>query len=321
MFESIWDDIKYMYRTGGSVTQLILINIAVFAGIHILALLLTPFTGIGTNTGMDAILRWTAVPSDPLELITRPWTIITYMFLHEGFFHIIFNMLILYWFGSILRTDLIGDHRIIPIYILGGLAGFLIYFVSANIGTENFTKYVGGRMLGASAGVMAIVWAAATKAPNYRMRLILLGPVKIIWIAAVLFLVDIIAVRQGSNTGGHLAHIGGAVAGFLFVRQLDNGIDWGIPIHNVLNWFKGLFDRDAIRSRPVKRGPRPKRRPQRTSAASNGGRSRNEAPRGQASSDNDQERIDAILDKIKESGYDNLTAEEKAFLYNASKRK
>ena len=316
MFESIWEDIKYMYRTGGSVTQLVLINVAVFVGIHLLALLLTPFTGIGNGAGMDAILRWTAVPSDPLELIQRPWTIITYMFLHEGFFHIIFNMLILYWFGTILRTDLIGDHRIVPIYLLGGLAGFLIYFISANLGTEGFQQFIGGRMLGASAGVMAVVWAAAVKAPHYRLRLILIGPVKIIWIAGTLLLIDLIAIQEGSNTGGHLAHIGGMIAGILFVRQLENGVDWGIPVHNILNWFRTLFDRDAVRARPVKN----KRKKRPTQVKFTGGRTPKTPPPGPAS-DNDQERIDQILDKIKESGYDNLSAEEKAFLYNASKKK
>ena len=307
MFESIWDDIKHMYRTGGSVTQLILINLAVFVVIHLLALLMLPIYGQG-NAGMEAILRWTAVPNEPLELLTRPWTILTYMFLHEGFWHILWNMLMLYWFGRIVQ-DLLGDRRIVPVYILGGLAGFLIYFIMANI----FPGYMGPRMLGASAGVMAVVWAAATTAPDYRMHLILIGPVKIVWIAAVLLLVDLIMIRTGSNTGGHLAHIGGAAVGYFFASQLKSGIDWGIPIQNSITWVKNLFspsDRPtAARSRTTRASrPQPhiihkRKRPTR-------------APR----EDDHQEKLDRILDKIKESGYDNLTASEKEFLYNASKK-
>ena len=307
MFESIWDDIKQMYRTGGSVTQLILINLAVFVVIHILALLLLPIYGQG-SAGMDAILRWTAVPNEPLELLTRPWTIITYMFLHEGFWHILWNMLMLFWFGRIVQ-DLLSDRRIVPIYILGGLAGFLCYFIMANI----FPDSMGPRMLGASAGVMAIVWAAASTSPDYRLHLILIGPVKIVWIAAVLLLVDLIMIRSGSNTGGHLAHIGGAAVGYLFVSQLKSGVDWGIPIQNLLAKIKNLF---TGQSRPTVSRPSSTRRSRPQPKVVHKRERPTRAPR----EDDHQEKLDRILDKIKESGYENLTASEKEFLYNASKK-
>jgi len=182
MFDSLWDDVKRGYASGNTVIRLIYINVAVFLVVNVVGLLLIPFVGVGAgnNVAMDGLLEWLMVPSQPLKLLTRPWTIVTYMFLHEGLFHILFNMLILYWFGRILQ-DLLGDHRIMPIYVYGGLAGFLLFFLTANIFPEFYANTYGTRMLGASAGVMAVVMAAATTAPTYQMSLILIGPVQIRW--------------------------------------------------------------------------------------------------------------------------------------------
>ncbi len=308
MFESIWDDLKRQFQGGDTLIRLVLINLGVFVAIHLIALLLTPFFGIGNDGSIDLLLDWLAVPSDPMTLLTRPWTILTYMFLHVGFWHILWNLLFLYWFGRIVQ-DLLGDHRILPIYVLGGLAGFLAFFVSANFFPESFSSFIGGRMLGASAGVTAVVLAAASTAPTYRMHLILIGPVQIRYIALLFIFLDLISIRQGSNTGGHLAHLGGAFLGWYFVQQLRSGQDWGQAFHRLLDrilaFFRRLFGRERSRPRVVYKNPR------------RFGRRGRKAP----PDDQDyQEKLDAILDKIKDSGYESLTKEEKEFLFNASKK-
>ncbi|RMF25283.1 MAG: rhomboid family intramembrane serine protease [Bacteroidetes bacterium] len=308
MFESIWEDLKRQFQGGDTLIRLVLINLGVFVAVHLIALLLTPFFGIGNDGSIDLLLDWLAVPSDPMTLLTRPWTIFTYMFLHVGFWHILWNLLFLYWFGRIVQ-DLLGDHRILPIYVLGGLAGFLAFFISANFFPESFSRYIGGRMLGASAGVTAVVLAAASTAPTYRMHLILIGPVQIRYIALFFIFLDLISIRQGSNTGGHLAHLGGGFLGWYFVHQLRSGQDWGQTFHRLLDgllaFFRRLFGRERARPRVVYKNPR------------RFGRRGRKAP----PDDQDyQEKLDAILDKIKDSGYESLTKEEKEFLFNASKK-
>jgi len=317
MFDSLWDDVKRGYASGNTVIRLIYINVAVFLVVNVVGLLLIPFVGVGAgnNVAMDGLLEWLMVPSQPLKLLTRPWTIVTYMFLHEGLFHILFNMLILYWFGRILQ-DLLGDHRIMPIYVYGGLAGFLLFFLTANIFPEFYANTYGTRMLGASAGVMAVVMAAATTAPTYQMSLILIGPVQIRWIALFMFVTDLIALRLGSNTGGHFAHIGGALMGYFFVKGLRAGNDLGIPLHDfvnsIANFFKGLFSKQKRKPKVVFRNTEtPKARPSRSSAKKDTAKQPN-IPH--------QEKVDTILDKIKKSGYESLSDEEKEYLFNASKK-
>jgi len=324
MFQSIWQDIKTRFEYGDTVIQLILVNLLVWVGVILIGLIATPFVGIGAE---NPIIPWLAVPSEGLSLLTRPWTILTYMFLHEGLFHIAFNMIFLYAFGIVLANYL-GKHRIIPIYVIGGLMGFVLYFLSANLLPSSFSSYIGSPMLGASAGVMAIVMAAATVVPTHVFHLILIGPVQIRYIALFFVLLDLLAIQNGSNTGGHLAHLGGVFWGYFFVTQLSKGNDYGKWFNrnfdNIKNAFYGLKD-----SQPKKEPKQKKKKKEKKKKEPKMAFNKKQQPKSEKgdtggsrqTDSSDQARVDAILDKIKESGYQNLSKEEKDFLFKVSKDK
>lgn len=317
MIGSIWDDVQRRFRFGDTVTQLILINIIVWASLIVLGVFARLWGG-----NMSSISEYLSVPSDTWTLLKRPWTVLTYMFTHEDLFHILFNMLFLFWFGEVVRNYL-GNHRIIPIYVYGGLVGFLFYFISANLFGGFFVELQNSRMLGASAGVMAIMWAAVAIAPTHMFNLILIGPVQIRYIALFSLLMDLLAIQNMNNTGGSLAHIGGAVLGFTFIKQLQNGSDWGIGFNKTLDQLKTFFEnlnkpkpqRPKQASTTERKGPKMAYKNTERQKANSG------SARPQQDTDlNHQERVDAILDKIKEAGYDNLTKEEKEFLFKVSNK-
>ncbi len=312
MLQSILDDVKREFSYGNMVTRIIIINVAFFVFVHLVNITLYLAGGGQPSPFFREFIHFFSMSSDWKHILTHPWVIITSMFLHEGFWHILWNMLFLYWFGRIVG-DFLGNQRILPIYLLGGVAGSIIYFITANLliyGAE------GARFaLGASAGVMAIVVAAGATSPDYVMRLLLIGDVKLKYIVGVLVFLDLIGIASDINTGGHFAHLGGAFFGWLFVRQLREGNDWGAPVNNlidrIVNFFRGLF---SGQQRTRSRGPRVVyRNPVKKRAA------RKSDTKASPEELSHQERLDAILDKIKKSGYESLSSEEKEFLFNASK--
>jgi membrane associated rhomboid family serine protease len=300
---SIWQDIKHQYEYGGAHVKLIIINVAVFIGANLLLLFgdLLMQADYGSK-----LLLWFMPVADLNALIKKPWSLLTYMFLHERFFHILFNMLFLYWFGNVVK-DLIGNARIIPVYLYGGLSGVFLFILAYNV----FPAFSGQLMtpiLGASAGVMAIVWAAATIAPNYTFFLFLLGPVKIKWIAVFYVVMDLIQMRHG-NPGGHIAHLGGAFMGYLFILRLQSGSDWAKPIYIIEDMIAGW------------RNPIPKikvvhKKEKKVKATTAPGNTQKMA--AQERNPSKQEQLDSILDKISRSGYDSLSPDEKAFLFKVS---
>ncbi|MFK7933518.1 MAG: rhomboid family intramembrane serine protease [Saprospiraceae bacterium] len=327
MVTSIWEDLKRNFSYGNMVTQLVIINVAVYAVVNLLWVILRISSGWETPELYREILNFFMISSDWLHNLTHPWTVFTYMFLHEGFWHILWNMLFLYWFGRIVG-DFIGDRRILPLYLLGGLFGAAVYFVSINI----FPYAQGGEhyALGASAAVMAIVVAAGTIAPEYIIRLLFLGDVKLKYIVLVLVAIDVVGVAGDINTGGHFAHLGGAFFGWFFVAQLREGNDWSIPVNRLIDrvttFFRSLGESDQSNTRQRKSRPGPRMAYKNTSEKQQKRRSdgRSRTPKGNAASDQEdlshQEKLDAILDKIKRSGYDSLSGEEKQFLFNASNK-
>ena len=301
MFSSLWQDIKREYENGNMITRIILVNIAVFVAINMVHLFFPNFGG-KINESYITIRNLFCMSSSWMYVLTHPWVIVTNMFLHEGFMHILWNMLFLYWFGRIVG-DLIGNQRILPIYLLGGLVGALTFFLSINI-----LGYGGPGVhfaLGASGAVMAIVAAAGTISPDYNMRLLLIGDVKLKYVVAVLVFLDVIATSKNVNTGGAFAHLGGAAFGYFFVTQLRNGTDYSIPINRFFEWISNLFQS----KKPISK--------MRVSY-------KNPNLNQEAGSDTDtfshQEKLDLILDKIRKNGLEHLTEEEKEFLYNASKK-
>lgn len=296
---SILDDVKQAFnRRENGLMQLILINGIVF----VVFLLLNVFlTLAGKRAVYDAIMEWVMIPASPSQWITRPWTIITYYFLHEGFFHILFNMLFLYWFGIIVH-QFIGDRRVVNLYLLGGVAGGILYIALYNLIPYYHDKVDTSAMLGASAGVYAVVLGAATLVPDYQMHLLLLGPVRIKWIALFYVLISLSGI-VGANAGGNIAHLGGAIVGFFFIKSLHTGNDWGKPIDAILLGVKQFF----IKKPKVKVSYRATAKPAKDQAARPG--------------DPTQAEIDAILDKISQKGYESLSKEEKQKLFSASQKK
>ncbi len=301
---SIWKDLQLEFKSGNVLTQLIIVNVGVFVLINLVRVILFLFLQDNGDDIFDNFLSWIMLPADPLKLLMRPWTIITHMFTHYSFLHILFNMLWLYWFGRILRQYL-GDTKILPIYLLGGLAGAVLLVVSFNIfpGLTAAAPYV--QALGASGGVLAIMVATATLVPDHTIFLLFFGAVRIKYIVMVFVALDLIGIA-GANTGGSIAHLGGAALGFVFIKQLQSGNDWSKPMNRFFDFMKDVF---SFKSKPK-------------AVYKNEDRARFGGTTGQksktAKNTERQGKIDKILDKITVSGYDSLTKEEKEFLFRVS---
>ena len=287
---------KFFYQSD-ILSRLIWINIIVFTADWFFGSMLTLFEVEGVGAYIYKLL---AVPSDIGTLATRPWTIFTYMFMHAGFFHLFWNMYIFYWFGEIL-IGVLGKKRFLPLYIMCGLAGALIYIAAYNFFPLLISRG-GGFMVGASAAVMGIVLGAATIMPNVEIRLIFLGNIRLLYIAIAILLLSSINIT-GSNAGGSFAHFGGALMGYWLIKAFKEGNDKLMGILNFWNsitsWFyKKQTPKVKVRYRNVSIEKKSKEI---------------DAVR--------QEDLDKILDKISKSGYDSLTAQEKDFLFRISRKK
>jgi membrane associated rhomboid family serine protease len=303
---SILDDFKNAFnRPNNGLMKILVINVVVFLALIFVRVILS-LSGAGRI--YDLILEQLMLPAALDSFIIKPWTLITYFFTHEGFLHIIFNMLFLYWFGSLIM-EFLGSQKFINLYVLGGLVGGLFYMLLYNTLPYFAQQVEVSRMLGASAGVYAIVVGAATFMPNYTISLILLGPVRIKYIA-LFYVILSFAQSAGPNAGGELAHLAGAALGFIYIKQLQDGNDLGKPLQSFFNFIRSFFVKQPRVSVSYRN------RTQRTSTRSRNSRN---ARNSSHANKNDQDEIDAILDKISESGYDSLTKEEKQKLFDASK--
>jgi hypothetical protein len=230
--------------------------------------------------------------------------VITYMFVHLDFFHVFFNMLML-WFSGRLFMDLLGGKRLVGNYLLGGLAGWLFYALAYNYIPGIRGQGDGSDILGASASVMAVFIGIAAYRPDMVVSLLIFGEVRLKWIALIYLVLDLVSIRQGNNSGGHLAHVGGALYGYLAATQLKKGSDWSGAFMDQLQRIGSLFTR---RKGPRLRVEKMDRRKVRVLQDSDF----NATKRAK------EERVNAILDKISRSGYDSLSKEEKDFLFRAS---
>jgi len=295
------EDLKRFFKDSSILPRLMIINIGVWILIQVAFVVGWAFNRSDITVEM-AILDYLALPASPDLLIYRPWTLITYMFLHTSFWHILFNMLWLYWFGKIF-TQYLSQRQLLVTYLLGGLAGGLLYILAYNALPVFANDLLLARALGASASVMAIVAAISFYVPNYTINLIFLGRVKIFYLALALFVLDFFMIRHG-NAGGHIAHIGGAIYGFFYVYYLRKGKDFS----KIFPRFRGSSGwKSRIRRKPGTKTNKAKRP-----------KSDEEYNRERAAK---QKRIDHILDKISRSGYDSLTKEEKELLFNQSNKK
>ena len=302
---SIVQDIRTAFnRRDNALIQLILINVLVYVALVVANAVL----GLsGADASRELLARQLELPSNLSVLLRHPWTALTYAFVHRDFWHILWNMLNFYWFGQLIR-EYLGDRRLVSLYILGGLAGAALFLLSYNL-IPKLAEGPGALVVGASGAVTAIIVAAATLLPDYTFMLILIGPVKIKWVAAVVVVLSLAGVN-GGNAGGEIAHLGGALLGFVFIKQLQAGRDLGRPVQAVGNWFARLTSRQ-----PAMRVSRSERRPEPV-AASAASPARKPAAPGQPL----QDEIDTILDKISRSGYESLSKDEKQKLFRASQQ-
>lgn len=301
MFESIAQDIRQQFTFGNRITRLIILNTAVFVAVLLVRLFFVLMAGFENTGDFDTFLKYISLNGNILFDLKHPWVIVTHMFVHVGFFHFLFNMLFLLWFGRI-AGDFLGDHRIYALYVMGALTGAIFYLAAAPIIAPG-----GSMAYGASAAVLGITAAAGAIAPDYTMRLLFIGDVRLKYIVLTLVLLDILMIGSLSNTGGHIAHLGGAAFGFAYVAMLKRGTDLAEPVNRLFDWFSGLFKPETATPRRV---VKVKHKSKKATARPN-------QPKRSAT---DQERIDAILDKIKDSGYESLSEEEKEFLFQISKK-
>ena len=305
MGSGLLDEFKHAFdRPDNGLVQIILINIVVYVGLIFLRVILT-FSGVGGV--YDQFMQWIMLPAAIPEFLTKPWTIITYFFLHERIFHILFNMLFLYWFGKIIK-EFLGGSKVVNLYVLGGLAGGIFYILIYNTIPLFAERIDSSMMLGASAGVFAVVVGAATFMPNYTIFLMFIGPVRIKYIA-LFYVILAFAQSTGANAGGELAHLGGAAIGFLYIKQLQKGKDWGKWLHSFFAFVKSFFKSQPKVKVSYRKTAKTKSAPKDTKSSS----------KTKSIDSTSQEEIDTILDKISQSGYESLSKEEKQKLFNASK--
>ena len=284
---NILDDLKLQYKTGGMVQKLIFWNIGFF--------LFSLVFFYSFSVGKFQIPTWIALSSDLGTFIRKPWTLISFNFFHAGFLHLFFNLMVLHFSGRLFSTYF-TDKQMLGVYVLGGIFSGITFVLSY--------IFIGkaGLLVGASGAIMAILIATATYAPFMLLRIPLIGIVKLWHVAFVILLVDLIQMPL-DNTGGHLAHLGGALFGFIYIKLLQSGTDITKPFSALLDGFANLF-------KPKKKTPFKKVH---RNTTKNGVNSFKE------NKDMTQKQIDDILDKISKSGYDSLTKEEKEFLFKAGK--
>lgn len=301
-----WAAIRHFFKQRSALSNLILINILVFLIINLVSLFLYLFSidqAFAQLNGVSRLTYWLSLPADPKALLLKPWTIITYMFVQEGVFHLLFNMMVLYVGGQIF-INYLSSKMLVTTYILGGLSGALLYIVAFNLFPAFSSNVANAIALGSSASVLAIFAAAATRAPELKLQLFLLGRIPLKYIALVIIALDVLNIRNG-NAGGHIAHLGGALYGFLFIQNLKKGKNMGsffekLNFGAMFNWFKK--PRTKIKNAYTNSRPMTDEEYLRNKAE-------------------EKANMDEILDKIKKSGYESLSAKEKAKLFDLSNRK
>jgi membrane associated rhomboid family serine protease len=288
-------NIVQTFKHGNALTRLIFLNVAVFTMLKVLAVVLMLF-----NLQAPFSTSYLAAPSDVNAFIHRPWTLFSYMFLHTEFLHLLFNMVALYWFGKVFLL-FFTKRQLVGLYVVGGIFAALVYIISFNVFPYYSPLVRQSLLLGASGSIMAIIVAAAVQSPNMQLQLLLVGTVKLKYIAIVYVVLSFFGITS-DNGGGQLAHLGGAFAGYMFVVSLRAGIDFTKGINQLLDGILNLF---RPRKMKVKYNQNTKNNKM-TDAEYNMNKAKKMA------------QIDHILDKIKSSGYESLSTDEKRRLFEQS---
>jgi len=287
----VLQDLKYRFTSANALFKLIYLNLVVFVLVNFLATLSYLF-----QSELFSIVSYLALPVSLKALLFKPWTILSYMFMHVEFFHILSNLIYLYFAGQIF-LQYFNAKKLYSIYILGGLAGGISYLLAFNL-FPVFNSYSSSHLMGASASVLAVLFGVATYVPNYKINLPFIGSIPIKYLAIVSVFIDIISIPE-SNPGGHIAHLGGALFGVYFISRLKKGKDLSIPFYNLVDSIASLFKKKHLKTVHKRTKTDDEFR------AEKAGRS---------------ELINTILDKIAKSGYDSLSAKEKEYLFKNSKK-
>lgn len=296
---TIITDLKENFRRGNVHVRLVYLNVGIFLVVAVAGIVLQLF-----NTTAGNLLNWFELPASLSRFVIQPWSVLTYMFLHANLWHLLFNMLWLYWFGALFLQFFSARH-LQGLYLLAGICGGVLYMAAYNLFPyfRPMTDYA--FLLGASASVLGIVAATAYREPNYPIRLLLIGTIRLKYLALIVIGLDVLSITA-DNAGGHIAHLGGAVAGWWWAASLGKGTDLTRWINRVSSWVTALF-------RPQPRKPKMK-----VHYGANADRQKDYDYNARKKAQNDE--IDRILDKLKKSGYESLTTEEKKSLFDASKR-
>lgn len=299
--QSAGERIRSVIRMQPAISQLIIVNIGVWFALALVKLggfLSEPMGSGGDQLWLNAVLQWIGVPASIPNLLSKPWTLVTYMFVQEGFWHLFFNMIWLFWFGKIFMEFMPGK-KIYLLYVIGGISGALTYILAYNTFPVFQNTIEISTTIGASASVLAITIATAVLVPDYSVHLLFLGQVKIRYIAIFMVILDVLMIRSG-NAGGHFAHIGGAFSGALYILFIRKDVAHRLGLKGILSLLSGTFGRKKLHKVHSKGKPL----------------SDDEYNRQKVMK---QQKIDHILDKISRSGYSSLSAEEKEILFNSSK--
>lgn len=289
-------DLYHKFMATSVPLKLVIINFAIFIALRLIGIIAM----IG-GWDINAVVDYLALPS-PLDILAQhPWTAVTYMFTHYEVFHIIFNMLTLYWFGKMLLLRC-SNRQLVWLYIYGGLLGATFFLVGAQL-----FDGVGGWLLGASSAVIAIVIATAVLMPDFRISLFLIGSIQIKWVAIAAFLFFALGL-VGDNAAAHITHFGGMTMGIIFALLLKNRIDITRPLNNLFDYISSFIKRCLIRKNNLRSKPKFKFKSKASDTST------------PASHADDRRNLDAILDKIKHSGYTSLSADERKQLFDISRR-
>jgi membrane associated rhomboid family serine protease len=301
---SFVQDFKVAWNKQNSgLSRLIIVNVAIFVVLNV-AMWTAQIFDVAPLAHFIYALFYIPAPIE--NFITRPWTLITYFLAHQNFFHILFNMLMLYWFGM-LSNEFMGSKRTIAMYVYGGVVGGLLYLLVYNTVPFFYNNMPAVGMIGASASVYAIITGIATLLPEYSIHLLLFGAVRLKYVAAITIFLSFIG-SSGSNAGGNIAHLGGALMGYIFVKLLQRGTDTSVPLDRLLWMILNSWHRITKPKSKIRVTHKDDLRNQR-----GGGSGYRAMP--------SQDEIDRILDKISESGYESLTTEEKQTLFKYSEKK
>jgi len=299
--QSAAERIKSLARIRPELTQLIIANLAVWFFLQLVKLaghLSQPPGSQGDLLFLKVVIDWIGVPASFQSLMLKPWTLLTYMFVQEEFFHLFFNMIWLFWFGKIFMEFRPG-RKIYTIYFLGGFSGALAFMAAYNIFPVFQNSIQNAVTIGSSASVLAITVATAVLVPSYSVNLMFIGSIKIKYIAIFTILLDVLMIRSG-NAGGHFAHLGGAVSGALYILFIRNNVAHLLGFSSLKKLNLNPFRRTPLRKVHSKSKPLSDEEYNRQKALK-------------------QQKIDNILEKISRSGYTSLSAEEKDILFNSSK--